>query len=259
MNTNSAALASAALAVLALNAPCAAQTTHMNMPEGSKDVYLSLAMGNTWESEGASERRTFAVPLISAQFANGVFIDMNTIGMHLSDSPVMPWGVQFSPTTSRVTTRTAAGFESKRRFTPEVGAYLNYQVAHELFLSSGLMYGGSSDHRGLRLRFGASSWMPVAEHHSLGIDLQVRLANRSALQADFAVTDVQAGPGIALYEVRSGVRDSGISAGWHWQMANKYSLRTMLRYERLHGSAAASPRIERTAGVTALSVLTYRY
>lgn len=251
--------ASITLTLLALCAPCAAQSTHMNMPEGSKDVYLSLAMGNTWEAEGASGRRTFALPLISAQFANGVFIDMNTVGMHLSESPVMPWGVQFSPTTSRVTTRSATGFESKRRFTPEVGGYLNYQVAHELFLSSGLMYGGSSDRRGLRLRFGASSWMPVAEHHSVGIDLQVRLANRSALQADFAVTDLQAGPGLPLYAVSGGVRDSGISAGWYWQLANKYSLRTMLRYDRLHGSAAASPRIERAAGVTALTVLTYRY
>lgn len=251
--------ASITLALLALCAPCAAQTTRMNMPEGSKDVYLSLAMGNAPASDGAAGRRTFVVPLVSAQFANGVFINMNSVGMHLSDSPDMPWGVQFTPSTSRVTTRTASGFESKRRFTPEVGGFLNYQVAHELFLSSGLMYGGSADRRGLRLRFGASSWMPVAEHHSVGIDLQVRLANRSALQADFAVTEAQAGPTLPLYGVNSGVRDSGIAAGWNWQLAHKYSLRTMLQYERLHGSAAASPRIERAGGVTAFTVLTYRY
>ena len=246
------------LALLALCAPCTAQT-HMNMPEGSKDVYLSLAMGNAPASDGASGRRSFLVPLVSAQFANGVFINMNSVGMHLSESPGMPWGVQFSPTVSRATTRSAAGFESKRRFTPEVGAFLNYQLSHELFLSSGLMYGGSFDRRGLRLRLGASSWMPVAEHHSLGIDMQVRLANRSALQADFAVTEAQAGPNLPLYQVSSGMRDSAIGAGWQWQIANKYSLRTMLQYERLHGSAAASPRIERAAGVTALTVLTYRY
>lgn len=250
---------STAAILLTLSAPCMAQSTHMYMPEGSKDVYLSLAAGNTRDSDGSGRRNTFIVPLVSAQFANGVFINLNTVGMHLSHTPGMDYGVQLAPTISRRNTRTANGWESEKKFTPEAGAFFNYGIAHGLAAHSELMYGGSSDRRGLRLRFGASMWLPIAEHHHLGIETEVRLANRSSLQSTFGVTTDQAGPGLPLYQVASGVRDTGISALWRWHFSNKYTLTTRLMYSRLHGSAAASPRVESAGGAGALTVLTYRY
>ncbi|MES2316508.1 MAG: MipA/OmpV family protein [Pseudomonadota bacterium] len=229
-------------------APALAEPTHMGMPEGSKDVYLSALAYNGPSRIGSKEHRLRVLPLISAQWSNGVFINMNTVGVQLSDETNMEYGVMLTPSFTRT--------ESKRRFTPEAGAFFKYQIAYGLGLSSSLMYGGTTDHRGLRLNLGAELSMPVAEHQSLGLNAGVRLANRSALQADYGVA-----PGLprAAHEVRSGVMGTSISAQWRWQVSNKYSLRSSLEFDRLRGSAASSPRIEQADGVSVVTVLTYRF
>ena len=101
--------------------------------------------------------------------------------------------------------------------------------------------------------------MPVAEHHALGMDLGATLANRSALQADFAVLEGHADAALPLHDAQGGMGDSHVTAFWVWQLSTKYTLRTMLRWNRLHGSAAASPRTERAGGTTALTALTYQF
>lgn len=231
----------------------------MNMPEGSRDVYLSLGVANSPTSEGSAERDTYVAPLIAAQFANGVFIDMNTVGMQLSHQPEVQYGVQVAPTVSHVRVQSERGSESRRKITPEAGAFVRYNVIHGVSVRASLMYGGSVDHRGLRLRLGGSAGFPIAEHHSIGIDVEATCANRSALQADFAVTPGQGEVGLPLYAVRGGLRDVRTGPYWSWQLSTRYTLTTLLRYARLHGSAAASPRTVRPGAVTALTMLTYQF
>ena len=247
------------LMAVSLASPCSAQSTHMMMPEGSRDIHLSLAVVNAPDFEGSIRRRTFIAPLLSAQFSNGVFINMNTVGMHLSEHAQFDYGVELAPTRSRARVRGLNGRESKSKFTPELGAFLHYKLMHGVQLRSRLRYGGSTDHRGLRLYGGASFAMPVAEHHLLGMDLGVTLANRSALQADFAVLEGHADAALPLHDAKGGMRDSHVTSFWVWQLSTKYTLRTMLRWNRLHGSAAASPRTERANGMTALTALTYQF
>jgi outer membrane scaffolding protein for murein synthesis (MipA/OmpV family) len=91
----------------------------------------------------------------------------------------------------------------------------------------------------------------VAEHHSLGMTARMRLANRTALEESFAV------PGV--YQASGGLRDAALGANWHWEISNKYSLRTSLNYQRLLGGAAESPRVERPGNTSMVTVLTYRY
>lgn len=241
------------------SALCAAQSTHMHMPEGSKDIYVSLAMGSAPASDGSKERTVFLVPLLSAQFANGVFIDMNTIGIHLSRDPSMNYGLMLSPSITRVRTRTAQGWDNERKFTPELGAFYSYGIAHGLSVRTSLLYGGDAERRGLALNIGANAYMPVAEHHTVGIDLSARLANRPALQAGFGVTEEQSMPGLPVYTPRGGMRLAVVSGNWNWHFSNKYTFMTRIAYSRLLGSAAASPRVEQAGGVQAYGVLTYRY
>ncbi|QYF95629.1 MipA/OmpV family protein [Massilia sp. PAMC28688] len=231
----------------------------MNMPEGSKDVYLSLGVANSPTAEGSAQRETYVAPLIAAQFANGVFIDMNTVGIRLSRQPEVQYGLQVAPTVSRVRVRTERGSERRRKITPEAGAFVRYNVIQGVNVRASLMYGGSIDHRGLRLRLGSTAGMPIAEHHNIGIDMEATYANRSALQADFAVPPGQVEAGVPLYAVRSGLRDVQIGPYWSWQLSTKYTLTTLLRHGRLHGSAAASPRTVRPGAVTALTMLTYQF
>jgi len=240
-------------------APAMAQT-HMMMPEGSKDIYLSVGAVYAPRNEGGADYALAGGPLISVQWANGIFIDMNTVGMYLQRSMSMSYGPMLTPSFTRVLVPTAGGSVSKRRFTPEVGGFFNYHIAHGLNLNTNLMYGGSYDRRGLRLNLGISAYKPVAAHHSLGLSGTVSLANRSALESNYAVTPEQAAlSGLPEYSVGGGVRKSYISARWHWEISNKYSLSTSLRREQLHGSAAASPRMEKDSAVVMATLLTYHW
>jgi outer membrane protein len=246
-------------AMLASCAPAMAQSTRMLMPEGSKDVYLSLATAYIPSAEGSPERRLVIFPLISAQWANGVFIDMNTVGVHLSEQSNMEYGVTLAPSFSRISMVTDNGRQSKKRFTPELGGFFKYHLAHGIGLTSKLTYGGSSDHRGLRLSTGAFLGVQAAPHHSLGISGTFGLANRAALQANYGVTREQASDRLAAYQVKGGLRDTALGAEWNWQVNHKYTFNTVLEYQRLRGSAARSPRIEQPGALSLATVLTYHY
>lgn len=250
------------IVVVAMLASCTsalAQSSITHMPEGSKEIKIALAAVNGPRSEGSAQRSTFIAPLFSVQWSNGVFVDMNEIGMRLSDHPSLKYGVVAVPTFSRATTLPGEGEPAKRRFTPEVGGYLNYQLAHGINLTSGLLYGGSIDHRGLRLRFGAQFWTPVAEHHFVGVMGSLVLANRSALQANYAVSPEQARAGLPAHAVGSGLHRTSIGAQWRWDLNHKYTLASALDWGRLHGSAAASPRVQQAGGLTMSSMIIYGF
>jgi outer membrane protein len=232
-------------AALALCAPAMAQSSRTHMPEGSKEIRAALVAVNAPRSVGSAQRETLVVPSFSVQWSNGFFVHMNEFGMRLSDDPGFDYGVLAVPAFSR------ASADAGRRFTPEVGGFFNYRLAHGMSLTSGLMYGGSSDHRGLRLRLGAQFWMPVAEHHTLGLVNELVLANRPALQADYAIAQV--------YEVSGGLHSSAIGGHWRWDLNHKYTLASSLQWRSLHGSAAASPRVEKANAVVAAVVLHYGF
>ncbi|MEJ7808663.1 MAG: MipA/OmpV family protein, partial [Telluria sp.] len=200
-----------------------------------------------------------AMPLFSVRWANGYFIRMNQLGVELSDQLNMKYGLIAVPTFSRHTTLAEGGALNKRKFTPQLGGYLNYRVAHGVGVHSSLLYGGSSDHRGLLLGVGGSLWAPVAEHHSLGLQASVTLANGSALQADFAVSPEQASAALARHDVHAGVRSTKLSAHWSWALNHKYKLDSALEWRRLHGSAAASPRVDQAGALALTGILSYSF
>lgn len=253
-----ATLAASLLAATVVAPSCMAQT-RMHMPEGSKDFYVTLLVANAPAAEGSMQRDTFLAPIFSAQFANGVFIDMNVVGLHMSDNPEWQYGVQLAPNISSEEVRTAQGWNAKRRFTPEAGGFARFQLAHGVQLRSDLMYGGSLDHRGLRMRLGTTLSHLVAEHHVMGLEFDATLANRSSLHADFSVLPHQAGPGLPEYAVHGGVRDTRVMAFWGWELSSRYTFKAMLWHGRLRGSAARSPRVERAGGVGMAAGVTYEF
>lgn len=230
--------------------PVLAQSTHMLMPEGSKDIFVSLAAVSTPVTEGSRAREINVVPLISAQWANGVFVNMNTVGMHLSERSDMEYGPLFTPMTSRVGGNTGTDRQSKSRFTPEIGGFINYRIAHGMGISTRLMYGGSSDHRGLRWNAGAYLWTPLSAHHSVGIQSSFTLANSSSLQADFSTRE---------YQAKGGMRDADVSLRWRWELNHTTTLNTWIEEQRFLGGAGRSPRLERKSGTTAAAMVTWQF
>ena len=248
-----------AVLLAALLSATAMAQTHMHMPEGSKEVRVGLAAVSAPRSEGSALRESFVMPLISAQWSNGVFIDMNQIGIRLSREASLDFGLMAIPRFSRATGLPGDEQPDRRRFTPEMGGFARYMVAHGVTLTSQLLYGGSYDRRGLRLSAGAQFWMPVAEHHSVGVEAHMSLANRSSLQANFAVAPGQESAGFPVHEVSGGLRDSGIGLRWSWEISPKYTLLSRIDWRRLHGSAAASPRVYQPGAMIAGAALVYGF
>jgi MipA family protein len=84
------------LLVLTLAGACnvaTAQTPANNpMPDGSRDMYLGLGVLSAPEYEGGRERQVSAVPLLQAEWSNGIFVSGVSVGMHLSGSPKVEFG-----------------------------------------------------------------------------------------------------------------------------------------------------------------------
>ena len=245
--------------MLAFSPLASAQSASTDMPEGSSEKTLALVAIIGPSFEGSAQQSFRAIPLFSVRWSNGYFIRMNEFGLQLSDQPNLGYGLVAVPTFSRRTTLSNGVVEERRQFTPELGGFINYRVAHGVSVRSNMLYGGSSDHRGLRLGFGGSFWMPVAAHHSLGLEASVSLANRSALQADFAVAPEQASARLAQHDVHSGVRSTTLGAHWSWELNHKYTLGSGLEWRQLHGSAAASPRVQQTGGLALTGILSYSF
>jgi MipA family protein len=245
-------------AALLVHAPLAAlaQSTHMLMPEGSKDIYLSLAAVHSPRSLGSADSEFGIVPVLAAQWANGVFINNTTLGLQLSDDEDFSYGPLFAASRSR--TPGADGKDGESRFRPQLGGFLFYRVSSGVSVSSRLLYGGSSDRRGLRVESMASYWQLVSAHHSIGVAAGATLANRSALQADFGVTPGEAGR-FPVHAVHSGMRDASLALHWRWELTHKTALHSWVEQTRFLGSAGASPRLEQRNGTTAVTMVTWRF
>ncbi len=225
-----------------------AQSNHSLMPEGSRAISLSLAAVWQQHPNGNEQARGALVPLLSARWANGVFVDMNTIGMELSEQPGMEYGPLLSPLTT--TMSSLPGDAHRRRFTPQVGGYFNFQLSDAVRLISTLKYGGSSDRRGVNLELGADAGTLIAPHHNVGMGVSVKLSNRSALQADFGADN---------YVPAAGWSEAGVNLHWHWEMTTRTRWSTYLVHQRYLGGAAASPRITHAGGNAVLTMATYRF
>ena len=64
---------------------------------------------------------------------------------------------------------------------------------------------------------------------------------------------------LPAHEVGSGLHNTSIGAHWHWDLNHKYTLASTLEWRRLHGSAAASPRVEQAGALTLTGILSYSF
>jgi|GEM_PF-3762763 len=239
-----------ALTLMLAAGPAAAQSDPRFMPEGSRDVYLSLAAVWQQHPQGRDRDQINLVPLVSAQWANGVFVNMNVVGIELSDQTGLRYGPLLAPTMAQSGALSDQGSAGRRRLTLEAGGYWRWQVSRGLGVGATLMGGGGGDGHGATLSLAASHWRQTAPHHNMGVELSTRLANRSALRDDF---------GSATYEPDGGPRDVALSLQWRWEVNRKLGLTTSIAQWRYLGAAAASPRIAHAGGTSVVTMFTYRY
>jgi|GEM_PF-1475782 len=260
MTTSFTARASAAALCATLTFVCqhaAAQSPTTQMPEGTTDVDLSLIAALVPVSEGQSGMRAIVLPSISAQWSNGIFAEPGEVGMQLSEDPMLKFGPLL---TYGARNRRADERDHKASLGIEAGAFASYRLAHNIGFSAQLLYGGSDDHRGVRVNLGANTGLRIGSHQNLSASVGMSVVDRSYMQSYFGVTPAQAARGRRpVYQAEAGIKNFYLTLGWQVELSTKYSLNTGVNLSRLVGSAADSPLVKSPNNGALFSVLTYHW
>jgi outer membrane protein len=238
-----------------------AQSTRMMMPEGTYDMYLGVALGVTLRSASEGGNHSEQVPALSVQWSNGAFIDVGTreavAGMHLSDNPVLDYGVLASMSGRDQRSDTPG---ERGGVAAQGGAFLYWAAAYNINVGGDLQAGGGYDRGGVIGHARATYSTPLAAHHNAELEAGMYVADHSWMQGYFGVTPEQAASGGSrTYRASAGLVNVYGDLEWQWQVANKYWLNTGARLSRLAGAAGASPLVGTRNRVSLRTSLTYHF
>jgi outer membrane scaffolding protein for murein synthesis (MipA/OmpV family) len=223
------------------------QSATTQMPEGTTDVDLGVVAAVVPRAEGRGDSRFVLLPTVSAQWSNGVFAAPGEVGIRMSRNPrwnfgpVLTYGAKPERADSRGT-HDDWGLEG--------GGFVSYRVAHNLMLSSQLLYGGGNDGHGARFTASAGYGIDLSSHQSLGVNLGFTAVNASYMDSYF---------GRAGYHPGGGLKNLFAGVLWNVELSTKYAVTTGVRESRLARAAADSPLVVSPHNVSLFTQFTYHY
>jgi len=224
-------------------APCSAQSPTTLMPEGSRDVSIGAMFGSMPASEGSRERKRVLFPYLRVRWSNGVFVDNFSAGMQLSRVPNLRYGPLVSLGRDE-----ARDLGEPDGFKLLVGGFAGYALLHNLRVDAAVLHGGArGGGRGTQLRMVARTWMQLAPHHGGSLELGANGADSDYMRSHFGGT------------ADGGVKDTFVSASWHWQVGRKYELHTRAKLSQLSGNVGASRFVATRGGTELLTALVYSF
>ncbi len=273
--------------VLALAVACGAacaQTPATNpMPDGSRDMYVGLGVSAAPDYPGADARRTEALPLLQAEWSNGIFIAGMSAGWHLSRDPQREFGplLELDRGRDQDGSRSGAGGVSPmqglagRQASPrqglygvrevgarlQAGAFANYYLTPSLRVANSVLYGAGHEHNGLTWNISIQQVATdIAAHHQLTFSAGANLVNRSYNASFFGISAQESmQSGHPAYAPGGGLRDAYLGAGWNWALSPDWMVVSAARVTRLGGDARNSPLVERPTNITVSTGLVYRF
>jgi outer membrane scaffolding protein for murein synthesis (MipA/OmpV family) len=263
------------------------------MPDGSKDMYIGLAVSSMPKYRGARERETKPLGLLQMQWSNGIFVSGLSLGMHMSDAPAVEYGPLLaiepgrtssgSQTSSSVggmdgmtvgsasvsasTAPPRPGTTTPSRFTEvssalEGGGFFNYAFDQTLRVTTSLLYGAGNDRNGLLLNAALQkSFLALAPHHHLSLSAGLTWANRPYLHSYFGADARRQPDGTTsrAYAPAGGVRDVQLVLNWNWELSHLWLLSSQASATRLMDDAARSPLVDRRNNFAVRTGLAYRF
>lgn len=233
-----------------------AQSATTQMPEGTTDVDLSVIAAVVPRAEGRSDSRFVLLPTLSAQWSNGIYAAPGEVGMRLSRNPRWSFGPLL---TYDIKPQRADSRDAHNALGVEAGGFVSYRLAHNLGLSSRLLYGGGNDNRGVRFTASASYGIDLSAHQSLWFNLGVTAANASYMDSYFGVAAVPGNPHRVGYRPGGGLKNLFAGAHWNVDLSTRYSVTTGLTASRLASPAADSPLVTSPHNVSLFTQLTYHF
>ena len=211
---------------------------------------------------GSNKRRTSVFPALDYQWRNGFFAGTtNGLGVNLSASPAAQYGVRITADLGRKESRSPAltglGDIDVR---PELGAFINYAVTREVFLTSALRYGSGNDRKGLVLDLGAGYSLPLTPSLVLGAGVAASVVNQKYMQAHFGVDAAQsAASNYAAYTPSAGVRDVRANAALTYRVSDRVRITGAVSLASLRGDAKDSPLVRRSTSANGVLAATYAF
>lgn len=228
------------------------------MPDGSRDMYVGLALAGRSAAAAGEERPSSLRLLLQARWSNGLFISASGVaGIDLADTA----GVEYGPLLAQSNARTP-GDSRRLRGTQAIsgstdaGGFFNVYLGNDMRLRTSAVYDTSA--AGLRMEAGVQkSWSDLAPHHTLSLSAGVSLADGAVMRERYAVRRDLGGA--RDYRPSAGV--DGVNAGvnWNWELSSKWLVTSSLTAARLGAQAAASPVVERRTFMILSSGLAYRF
>jgi outer membrane protein len=268
--------------------PSHAETPALNpMPDGSRDMYAGVGVQSAPRYDGTGVRRVRALPVLQAEWSNGLFVSGMRAGWHLSDSPTLEYGPllgvvpkrdgggngnalgeigNFSlapPLARNVLKRTPHGLDGIDEIGArlQAGAFLNVYLDPQWRLSASVLVGSGRERDGARLELDVQRLAAtIGERHRVSLAAGVTAANRKDNASYFGVSvEESLQSRFDTYAPGGGLQDAHLDARWNWSWSPSWMMTTDLRAKRLLGSAGHSPLVERSSNLTVSTAIAYRF
>lgn len=228
------------------------------MPDGSRDMYVGVALASSSASAAGETRPILLRPLLQVEWSNGIFVSASGVaGMNLSPAA----GVEYGPLLAASNSRDPGDNHRLRGSHAidgwwDAGGYFNCYLGDDARLTSRVFYDTSA--RGLRADLGVQkSWSSLAPHHTFSLSAGVSLAGASVMRERYEVFRAAGGP--RDYTPSGGIAALNAGANWNWALSSKWLLTSGASVTRLGTEPAASPVVERRAFLNVYSGFAYRF
>jgi MipA family protein len=233
---------------------------------GNAEVMVGLGVFNAPAYLGSDERKTRALPALSARWKSGWFAGIGGsagtggLGYRFNTGTPLSWGLRLTidPGRDEDDADALRGMgDIKAR--PELGAFASYALRPGLRLGAALRAGSGNDRNGVLVDVGLRGVYPIAASHWLTGGVVATFANTKAMQSSFGVDAAQSlHSGYAIYSSGSGLRDISVQFGNMVTLAPQWTLMLGVNARSLMGDAKSSPLTRERTGVSAFATLSYR-
>lgn len=245
--------------LLAGGAASAAEST-MTMPDGSKEMYVGLALASGTAAALGEHRPVVMRVSGQIQWSNGIFLLANgVLGMQLSEQPTVEYGPLLLQSNARQPgdERRLAGTRPIKG-TTDAGGFYNYYLGDQFRLRSNLVYNTSA--RGWTAETGLQKTFPdVAPHHELALSLSLGVADGQVMRELYAVRGDGTAGGRRDYQPSAGVLSVSAGVNWNWALSSHWLVTGAVTLRQLGKGPADSPVIERAGSATMSAGLGYRF
>jgi MipA family protein len=233
-------------------------------PPGGTGLRLSVGLGAAAvpEFSGASERRAQVLPLVDAQWANGLFASTrNGLGYNFSRDPSFHAGLRVSLDLGRDSKRSPRldGFDD---IDPSAmfGAFANWRVGGSWSLLGSVQTGAGGEGRAANAQLGLGYGTALGPRVQLGATASVMVATSEYMQLFHGVSAGQsARGGLPVYTPTGGLHSARLAVNANYALDARWSLGAFASGARLLRDAADSPITQDRNQASVGVLVSYRF